>query len=218
MTRHKIWVGVVAAAGVGTLAWSAWKVVVADLPLSASVAAWALWLIVAAAAVTMVGYAGELARHPHTLRDLASWKPLPGLGLLWIAGLTAAVSFWFVLPSAPASAPTHPAETGASGQHLAPVAPETPTRTATPSSRSQPRTTAPAVSPSVQNVQSLQSVQRIQRVPHTVATPRLPAPRTSAPRPSTSSSTTATSSTTTPIIDLTLPGSSHRTSKPPHPK
>ena len=104
MTRHNAMVGGLAAAGVGTLGWFAAKIVAAPLPLGASVAAWTLWLIVAAALVTFAAYARELLRHNTALRRGGSWKPLPGLALLWIAGLTALVSFGFVLPDGPASA------------------------------------------------------------------------------------------------------------------
>jgi hypothetical protein len=48
--------------------------------------------------VTLVAYLREFLRHREAVGREASWKPLPSLVLLWLAGVTALVSFAFILP------------------------------------------------------------------------------------------------------------------------
>ncbi|KQZ87472.1 hypothetical protein ASD62_18000 [Phycicoccus sp. Root563] len=101
MTRPKasplVFVGVLATAGAGVLLWCAWLVLTAPLPGDAAAAAWALWLLAVAAFATLIAYLSELVRHGALARR-GSWKPRPGLLLLWVAGLTALLAFPFVLP------------------------------------------------------------------------------------------------------------------------
>ena len=118
MTRPKLILGVLAAACVGTLLWCAWLILAADLPHGAECASWALWLLSAAAVATLLAYLREFLGHRESVGREASWRPLPALVLLWVAGATALVSFAFILPdkaaaagagSPAASSVTHPA-------------------------------------------------------------------------------------------------------------
>lgn len=148
MTRPKLILGVLAAACVGTLLWCARLIVSADLPRGASIAAWALWVVSAAAAVTLLAYLREFLAHRQAVGPEASWKPLPGLVLLWIGGATALVSFAFVLPDkAGAAGAERPekASTSLSAETVDSTAGDAAaTRTTTPASRSQTtRTPAP---------------------------------------------------------------------------
>lgn len=98
--------GVVAlgAAGLATLLWCAWLLVNSSLPLGATVAAWVLWLVAVAAATTLGAYVRELLRYRPDVAAGASWRPLPGLVLLWAAGLATLVAFPFMLPRGEAAA------------------------------------------------------------------------------------------------------------------
>lgn len=98
MTRPKLILGVLAAACAGTLLWYAWLIVGAELPRGARIASWALWLLATVASLTLIAYLREFVRHRAAVGREASWKPLPGLVLLWLGGLTAMVSIAFVLP------------------------------------------------------------------------------------------------------------------------
>jgi hypothetical protein len=98
VTRPKLILGVLAAACVGTLLWYAWLILAADLPRGATIATWVLWLFSAAAVATLLAYVREFLAHRAAVGREASWKPLPGLVLLWLGGLTAMASFAFVLP------------------------------------------------------------------------------------------------------------------------
>lgn len=148
MTRPKLILGVLAAACVGTLLWYAWLILAADLPRGATIATWVLWLFSTAAVVTLVAYAREFLAHREAVGREASWKPLPSLVLLWVGGLTAMVSFAFVLPDkAPADGADDPATTSASltAQQVDSSSSSTGgARTTTTTSRSSsPRTPAP---------------------------------------------------------------------------
>ena len=147
MTRPKLILGVLAAACVGTLLWYAWLILAADLPRGATIATWVLWLFSAAAVVTLVAYAREFLAHREAVGREASWKPLPSLVLLWIGGLTAMVSFSFVLPDkAPADGADDPAATSTSltGQQVDSASSSTDgTRTATTASRSSSQRPVP---------------------------------------------------------------------------
>lgn len=149
MTRPKLILGVLAAACVGTLLWYAWLILAADLPRGATIATWVLWLFSAAAVATLVAYAREFLAHREAVGREASWKPLPSLVLLWIGGLTAMVSFAFVLPGkAPADSAEDPAAPGASlsaqqSDATTTSAAEDARSTTTTSRSSSPRTPAP---------------------------------------------------------------------------
>ena len=113
MTRPNLSVGVLSAVCVGTLLWCAWLILAADLPRGAHIASWVLWLISTAAAVTLLAYLREFLTHRDVAGSGAGWKPLPGLVLLWIGGLTALVSFAFILPDpAPSSSPARQDKAG----------------------------------------------------------------------------------------------------------
>ena len=213
MTRHNAMVGVLAAAGVGTLGWFATKIVAAHLPLGAGIAAWTLWLIVAAALVTFAAYARELLRHNTALRRGGSWKPLPGLALLWIAGLTALVSFGFVLPDAPASAEgTNRATTSTTTTPSPAATTGSPSRkpATSPASRSSARQTpADAGSTSSSLVRST--------TPAGVSTPTSSS-RTSSNGDSlgtTSPTAPPTSSATSPLLDLHILPTRAKPTTPP---
>ena len=206
MTRPKLLVGVLAAACVGTLLWYAWLILVADLPRGATIATWTLWLVAAAAVVTLLAYLREFLAHRQAVGREASWKPLPGLVLLWIGGLTALVSFAFILPG----------RSSANGA----VSPET--ATTTPTSR-----LVEATSDSAAGTSPVTSVAR-SRSPRT--TPPAPVSTSATPPPAaTSGSSSATdastsstktrghsghtstgkptpsSSTTSPLVSITIP-------------
>jgi peptidoglycan biosynthesis protein MviN/MurJ (putative lipid II flippase) len=112
VTRPKLFLGVLAAACVGTLLWYAWLILATDLPRGATIATWVLWLLGAAAVVTLLAYLREFLAHRRAVGREATWRPLPGLVLLWLGGLTALVSFAFILPD----------KSGADGAAAAPPA------------------------------------------------------------------------------------------------
>lgn len=195
-----------AAAGVVVLLWSAWRVLTTPLPNAAAAAAWTLWVLSVAALVTFVLYLREMARHGLGA-GRGSWKPLPGVALLWVAGLTALVAFGFVLPERPAdsaqsdvdsaaTSPTtqttpSPSATGAPASPAATARARTPapTTTARPTARPRPVTTASPVQATTRKA-------------------------TAAPSP-TITSPTPTTTTTEPLLDIVLPpGRGH--TKPPH--
>jgi cytoskeletal protein RodZ len=186
---------------VGTLLWCARLILAADLPRGAHIASWSLWVVAVVAVLTLIAYVREFLRHRQQAGRDASWKPLPSLVLLWIGGLTALMSFAFILPSkassegasAPAKAgtsltatPTPMATTGASD--VARPA------TSSTSSRSKASRTAPPA-PAATTSQSS-------------STGAAPAPRTTTPTPST---------TTSPLIDIhILPTQAQHTKPPGH--
>lgn len=230
MTRPKasplVFVGALAAAGVGTLLWCAWLILTAPLPTGAATAAWVMWLLCVAALVTLVAYLRELVRH-RVIAGRGSWKPLPGLLLLWVAGLTALVAFPFALPqraSGPsqqesadghrsASAPT-PATTG----RPSPAAVSRSSRSTTASSSAASSSTAssrPQKSAGVLGDGQVTSTVR-PTAPSSSATGSPTSSPTRGPKPPKSSTPTPSSSTSTPILDITLPPAPGRpTDKPP---
>ncbi|KQU66324.1 hypothetical protein [Phycicoccus sp. Root101] len=155
MTRPKasplVFVGVLATAGAGILLWCAWLVLTAPLPGDAAAAAWALWLLAVAAFATLIAYLRELVRHGALARR-GSWKPRPGLLLLWVAGLTALLAFPFVLPErSGATRSDRPATQDRSAPDTSPPGGATPDGTtasagsaATGASRSSTATRAPS--------------------------------------------------------------------------
>ena len=195
MTRPNLIVGALAAVCVGMLLWCARLILAADLPLGAHVASWVLWAVATVAVVTLMAYLREFLTHRQVVGREASWKPLPSLVLLWIGGLTALVSFAFILPDKSSS-------DGAEGPAKAGTSLNSQTVTQTTGSAgastgaATPRGSAPttgAVSRSASRT----------KVPSSTSTS---APGTSTPtRTSTSSSTvspTPSTSTTTPILDI----------------
>ena len=210
MTRPKLLVGVLAAACGGTLLWYAWLILVSDLPRGATVATWALWLVSTAAVVTLLAYLREFLTHRQAVGREATWKPLPGLVLLWIGGVTALVAFAFILPGKGGAdgAPDPAANTSLNAQTIGVVsgapsssvgsAADSPRTTTTASRSKAPRTTPPA--------------------PASTTAPRV-ATRTqgstsSTTRTRTPSRSTSSSSTSSPLLDITLPGQATRTRPP----
>ena len=130
MTRPNLLVGALAVVCVGTLLWCARLILAADLPRGAHVASWALWALAAVAIVTLLAYLREFLRHRRAIGRGASWKPLPSLVLLWLAGATALASFAFILPDHTAAAGDEPSDT-TSTSTSATVTPTTTATTAT---------------------------------------------------------------------------------------
>jgi hypothetical protein len=172
VTRPKLLVGVLAAACVGTLLWYAWLILVADLPRGAAIATWTLWLVGTAAVVTLLAYLREFLAHRQAVGREATWKPLPGLVLLWIGGLTALVSFAFILPGG----------SGANGAET----PETATTTSTSGLVDATSDSAAGSTP----------VTSVSRSKPSRTTPPAPVSTSATPRPTTTSAAAATSSTT----------------------
>jgi hypothetical protein len=193
VTRPKLLVGVLAAACVGTLLWYAWLILVADLPRGATIATWALWLVGAAAVVTLLAYLREFLAHRQAVGREATWKPLPGLVLLWIGGLTALVSFAFVLPD----------KAGAAGA-------ETPGTASTSSVAS----TADASSGSAARVTPATSVSRSKS---SRTTPPAPVSTTAATRPSATSASSSATDASTSSTAKTRGHSGHTSTGKPSP-
>ena len=146
MTRPNVLVGALAAGCVGMLLWCARLTLTADLPLGAHIAAWALWLVATAAVVTLLAYLREFLRHRQAVGRDASWKPLPSLVLLWVGGLTALLSFGFILPDkSSTNGAEGPSKRGTSltAQHVAPV----PTTSTTAAHTSRPAGASTTSSP-----------------------------------------------------------------------
>ena len=219
MTRPNLSVGVLAAVCVGTLLWCAWLILAADLPRGAHIASWFLWLISTAAAVTLLAYLREFLAHREAVGSDASWKPLPGLVLLWIGGLTAMVSFAFILPEPTPSGSSAPHDRAGTALTSATSLP-TATRPTSTSPRSTPSGTsseATGSAPSgVVSTSASRSAARTSPLPSGSTTPT----RTGSASPTTSASRTSTpsgstSSTTSPLIDLhILPTRAHPTTPP----
>lgn len=207
MTRPNLLVGALAAVCVGTLLWCARLILAADLPRGAHIASWALWVVATVAVVTLIAYVREFLVHRQAVGRDASWKPLPSLVLLWIGGLTALLSFAFILPdksdSDGAGEPAK-ADTSLTSQTVTGPSTTTPRGSATTSgtaSRSASRTKAPS-STSTSSVTSTSSA----------GTSPTPA-RTSSG--SSTASATPTPSTTTTIIDLDILPTQARPTTPP---
>jgi len=189
------------------LLWSAWRVLTAPLPTAAATAAWLLWVIAVAALVTFVLYLREMARHGLGSHH-ASWRPLPGVLLLWVGGLTAVVAFGFVLPDRPGDTAQPDVDTAATSPST--TAAPTPSSTRAPrTSPTAPRATRAAVAPA-------RATSRPQPVstPSTVQSTTRTA--TSAPSPTSTTPTPPTATTTTtPLLDIVLPPRRGH-EKPPH--
>ncbi|GAA4722761.1 hypothetical protein GCM10025782_20810 [Pedococcus ginsenosidimutans] len=201
-----------AAAGVVVLLWSAWRVLTTPLPNSAAAAAWTLWVVSVAALVTFVLYLREVARHGLGV-GRASWKPLPGVALLWVAGLTALVAFGFVLPERPADSAQSQVDSAAAS----PTTPTTP-RPTTPRPTTTGTPTSPATSARVKSVAPSTTARATTRPrPVTTASPVRATTRKATPVPSpTSTSPTPSTTTTDPLLDIVLPpGHGRRPTEPP---
>ena len=204
MTRPNLIVGALAAVCVGMLLWCARLILAADLPRGAHVAAWALWAVATVAVVTLMAYLREFLTHRQVVGREASWKPLPSLVLLWIGGLTALLSFAFILPekaSSDGAASPAKANTSLTGQ----------TVTSAPAST----TGAPGAARQASSTTSSRSVSARTVPPAPVSTT---APRSTPTRSATASRTSATttpSTTTSPLIDIhILPPPANPTTPP----
>ena len=192
--------GLITAAAV-ILLWSAWRIVDARLNLGTAVAAWSLWLLLAVALASAVAYVRELVQHRDSSRSVG-WRPVPGVALVWIAGLATVAVFGFLMPDAGAAS-TGTQAAMVAGSSRATGSPTQSSPTSTPS----PTTSNPTTSASPTNSASV-SGSPAKAVPVAVqtaaVTPR-PVSTTSAPRPTTSPTPTSTPSTTsTPLVTLPL--------------
>jgi hypothetical protein len=206
VTRPKLILGMLAAACVGTLLWYAWLIVSAELPRGARVASWALWLVASVAALTLFAYLREFLRHREAAGREASWKPLPGLVLLWLGGLTAMASIAFVLPhkaAAPGADGSEDASTSFTSQPVgAEAGASTPAvRTTTPVSRRSSRTSPP--SPVSTSPNATPTGTRTTSSSSSPSTTSSSATRHG--KPSTPPGKPTPSTTRTPLITLTLP-------------
>lgn len=193
--------GLIAAAAV-VLLWSAWRIVDARLNVGTAIAAWSLWLVLAVAVASAVAYLRELVQHRGASRGVG-WRPVPGVALLWIAGLATVAVFGFLMPDAgAASSGTQAAMvTGSSRAPASPTSPSSSPTTARPATASPTTSATPTRSASVSRSQSRAVAVAVQTA---AVTPR-PVSTTSAPRPATSPTPTATSSTTsTPLVSIPL--------------
>jgi hypothetical protein len=193
--------GLIAAAAV-VLLWSAWRIVDARLNVGTAIAAWSLWLVLAVALASAVAYLRELVQHRGASRRVG-WRPVPGVALLWIAGLATMAVFGFLMPDAGA-ARTGTQAAMAAGSSRAPASPAPSSSPVTAS----PATASPATGSPTTSATRSASVSRSQSraVPVAVssgaATPR-PVSTTSAPRPATTPTPTS-SPTSTPLVTLPL--------------
>lgn len=191
MTRPKMLMGVLAAACVGTLLWYAWLILASDLPRGATIATWALWLLSTAAVVTLLAYLREFLAHRQAAGREASWKPLPGLVLLWIGGVTALVSFAFVLPD----------KSGADGAE----APQTATTTST----------ARMVDARSDSAAGTTSPTSVSRSASSRTSPPTPVSTTAAPQPATTSARSSATDTATSVTTKTRGNSGHTSTGKP---
>lgn len=200
--RHAF-TGVVAAVGGVALLWCAWLVLRANLTTGTTVAVVALWLLAAGAVATLAAYVREVERHrADRARHRSSAKPLPGLVLLWVAGLTALAAFPFMLSGSSAAgatsadpdpAPAGAVDTPAGTTTSTPV----PSRTS-PTSPSRGATRTPSPS-STSTSAAARTTPRPVTTSTTAATTHPSSSTTTAPRPTTSTTTSG------PIVTITLP-------------
>lgn len=197
MTRRTTILAGLVTVGLVVLLWGAWRILSAGLSLTTGIAAWVLWLVMAAAFATAAAYLREILDQRAASRNVG-WRPVPSIMLLWIAGATTMAVFAFMLPTKTASAeavaahPAVPTPSATTGSGLP-----------SPSSTTAAATRAPAASPSsaakmtAAGTPSPVSTVAVAPAPEPVGAP--------APAPSTSSSTPSSSSSTTPLIHITLP-------------
>jgi hypothetical protein len=199
--RHAL-TGAVSVVGTGVLVWCAWLLLRADLTTGTTLAAGALWLLAAVAVATLVAFVREAERHRKAVGRRAaasSWKPLPGLVLLWVGGLTALVAFPFMLSGA--------SSRGASAE--ADDKPVTPAgTTAGEPSKTRSKPTSASRSTGREPVPTRTATASADDTPSATGTSRTPTPRTttqtsptstttSPPRTSTTSTTSTPTATTT---------------------
>ena len=199
--RNAITAGLVAAAVV-VLLWSAWRIVQAQLTVGTAVVAWGLWLVLAMAVASAVAYLLELLQQRGTSRRVG-WRPLPGVSLLWIAGLATMGVFGFLMPDV---AGAH----AASQSPVADSSTSTPTQSATSASLPTPTATASSTPSAHSAATTPASRSQARLVPAaartTAVTPR-PVSTTSAPSAPVSTSPTPTSTsspTSTPLVSLPI--------------
>lgn len=197
--RNALTAGLVAAAAV-VLLWSAWRIVQAQLTVGTAVVAWGLWLVLAGAVASAVAYLRELLQQRGTSRRVG-WRPLPGVSLLWIAGLATLAVFGFLMPDA----------AGARAASQSPVADSsmsTPTQSATSAPLPTPTATLSSTTSAHTAPTTSASRSRARMVPAavqtTAVTPR-PVSTTSAPSaPVTTSPTPTSSPTSTSLVSLPI--------------
>lgn len=213
MTRRNArFAGLIAAAAV-VLLWSAWRIVDARLNTGTAIAAWGLWLVLAAALASAVAYLRELAQHRGSSRRVG-WRPVPGVSLLWVAGVATVAVFAFLMPDAGAAATGRQAPV-ADGST---PAPGSPTPVATPTTAT-PTTTSPTSPTTSARPTPSSSASRSQSgvVPAAVetaaVTPR-PVSTTSAPSAPATSPAPTSSTTSAPLVTLPpLPNGKPRPTK-----
>jgi len=164
--RHAL-TGVVAVVGGTALVGCVVQLIRADLSLGTRLAALGLWLLAALAVATLTGYVREVERHRRSThrgdgpsprggrrvrgaQRSGSWKPLPGLVLLWVGGLTALAVFPFMLSggaTARSSAPAQEAGGAVVTAQTSATSPAVPRSAATSVSRSTSRPTRSATAP-----------------------------------------------------------------------
>ena len=94
--RHALTAAVLVV-GVPLLLWYAWLVLREDLTRTTLVATVFLWLLAAAAVLTLAAFVREAGRHRDEGQGGHSWRPLPALVLLWVGGFTSLVVFPFMM-------------------------------------------------------------------------------------------------------------------------
>lgn len=220
MTRPNALLGVLAAVGVGTLLWLARLIVAADLTVGTSVAAWGLWLLVLLTATTVVAYVRELSRHRHAGGRVAGWRPLPGLVLLWVGGLTAVPVLALMLPADAAPRPSKATPTAGALSAQESTAPTRTPASRTTTARPTLRSTHTEASRSTHRTAAVPSASTSPRRTPQVATTTTHSRRvTTLPTPTSTTTTTPstpTSTTPTPLIDITVLPNGRTKTTPPH--
>lgn len=216
MTRRNAPTAGLIAAAVVILLWSGWRIVDARLTVGTGIAAWGLWLVLAVAVASAVAYLRELVQHRGSSRR-GGWRPVPGVALLWVAGIATVAVFGFLMPGG-AGAHASSQVPVADGSTPAP-APASPS-SSSPLPTTSPTTAGPIISPKATRGSAPAAPSQPRAVPvvaaHTASvTPRpvSTAPASSAPAPSPTPTATSTS-TSAPLITLpTLPNGKPKPTK-----
>lgn len=202
MTRRNARTAGLIAAAVVVLLWSAWRIVDARLNVGTATAAWSLWLVLAVALTSAVAYLRELVQHRGASRRVG-WRPVPGVALLWVAGLATVAVFGFLMPDAGAvSTGTQTAmAAGSTSPQGSPATPSSSPTTTSPTTASPTTSATPTRSASASRSQSRAVPVAVQ----TAASTPQPVSTTSAPRPTTSPTPAPTSSTTSsPLVTIPI--------------